>query len=30
MLLDVVGGLILSLENPFDFDAEIYSLLPIF
>ena len=30
LLLGVVGGLILSSDNPLDFHAEILSLLPIF
>ena len=29
-LLDVDGGLILSSDDPFDFHAEIYLLLPVF
>ena len=31
MILDVIGGLIISSDNnPFDFHAEMPSLLPIF
>ena len=30
VLLDAAGGLVLSSDNPFDFHAEIWSLLAIF